>query len=187
MTADRKGCLIAIAGAIGSGKSTIAAAVSRRLDIPVHSIDDNKQAIGASYPGFDRWVAGGIPFPDDFRRLVYDRTLAELAELADEHPHMIVEETFHRREIREPFFRAGAELFGNICVVEIAVSPDVAAAHLQKRASDEADHMAGKAMFDAFAQLADPLDSADLVVRNDGALGPAVDKVCAHLEETLGL
>ncbi|MGI9607046.1 MAG: AAA family ATPase [Acidimicrobiales bacterium] len=187
MAADRTGCLIAISGAIGSGKSTIAGAVSRRLDIPVHSIDDNKAAIGATYPGFDRWVADGIPFPDDFRRLVYERTLTELAALAEAQPYMIVEETFHRREIREPFFRAGAQIFGSVCVVEIAVAPEVAAAHLQKRASDESDHMAGREMFDAFALLYDPFDRADLIVRNDGELETAVDEVCAHLEVALGI
>jgi ribose 1,5-bisphosphokinase PhnN len=97
---------------------------------------------------------------------------------------VIVEETLHRLAIREPFFEAGERLFGNICVVEIAVTPVVAAAHLQKRASDQADHMAGRAMFEAFAALADPLN-ANLVVRNDGALDPAIDEVCAHLETIL--
>jgi predicted kinase len=176
------GCLIAIAGAIGSGKSTIADAVSRRLDIPVHSIDDDKRAVGAMDPEFPRWVDEGIPFPDDFRRRVYERTLGHLVDLARDQPRVIVEETFHRAELREPFFRAAEKLFGSICLVEIAVAPDVAVAHLQKRARDEADHMAGRAMFDAFAELADPLVGADLVVPNNGQLDPAVNEVCRHLE-----
>lgn len=46
--------------------------------------------------------------------------------------------------------------------------------------------MAGRSMFDAFAELADPLDSADLVVNNDGELALAVDEVCADLEGLLG-
>lgn len=173
--------LIAIAGAIGSGKSSIADEVSRRLDIAVHSIDDDKRAIGSTHPDFDRWVAEGIPFPDDFRRLVYERTLENLATLADGHSHVIVEETFHRREIREPFFLAGGQLFGGICLVEIVVTAEVAVAHLQQRARDQADHMAGRAMFEAFAELADPLDGADLVVHNDGELVQAVDEVCGYL------
>ncbi|MGI9645727.1 MAG: AAA family ATPase, partial [Ilumatobacteraceae bacterium] len=173
--------LIAIAGAIGSGKSSIAEAVSRRLDIPVQSIDDDKRAIGAAHPDFDRWVADGTPFPDDFRRRVYARTLDALAVLAKAHRDVIVEETFHRREVRTPFFEAGCRLLGGICLVEIAVTPDIAAAHLQQRARDESDHLAGRAMFDVFAEAADPLDRADLVVRNDGELAVAVDEVCAHL------
>ncbi len=174
--------LIAIAGAIGSGKSTIANEVSLRLAIPLHSIDDDKRAIGATHPDFERWVAGGIPFPDEFRRRVYERTLDELAALAEEHPHAIVEETFHRREIREPFFRDGGHLFGGICVIEVAVTPEVAASHLLHRAREDEDHLAGRAMFDAFVAVADPLDGVDLVVHNDGELTAAVDEVCAFLE-----
>jgi len=176
------GCLIAIAGAIGSGKSTIAGAVSRRLDIPVHSIDDDKRAVGALYSDFPRWVEEGIPFPDEFRRRVYERTLGQLADLARDETRVIVEETFHRAELREPFFRSAERLFGSVCLVEVAVARDVAIAHLQKRARDEADHLAGRAMFDAFAKLADPLIEADLVVENNGELDLAVDQVCRYLE-----
>jgi len=183
----RTRCLIAIAGAIGSGKSTIAEAVSRRLDIPVHSIDDDKRAIGATHPDFSRWVADGIPFPDEFRHRVYQRTLAELAAMARDHPQVIVEETFHRAKLRAPFFRAAEELFGRICLVEVAVSPDVAIAHLEKRARDDANHMAGRAMFAAFAELADPLEGVDLVVENNGEIELAVSEVCKHLEALAAL
>lgn len=178
---DHRGFLIAIAGAIGSGKSTIAEAVSHRLDIPVHPIDDDKQTIGSGHAEFDRWVAEGIPFPDDFRRRVFDLALDELAKLAPTHPCVIVEESFHRAELREPFFRAAEELFGGMCLIEVVVSPDVAIAHLQKRARDQSDHMAGQAMFEAFAKLADPLVGTDLVVENNGELDTAVDEVCQFL------
>lgn len=178
--------LIAIAGAIGSGKSSVADAVSARLDIPVHSIDEDKRAIGAEHPDFERWVSEGIPFPDAFRQLVYERTLDELRVLATAHAHVIVEETFHRRQLRRWFFGFAGTLFGGMCLVEIAVTPEVAAAHLQKRAHDESDHLAGRAMFDAFAAIADPLDDADLVVHNDGELTGAVDEVAVFLRERLG-
>ena len=176
----RAGCLIAIAGAIGSGKSTIAEAVSRRLAVPVHSLDDDKRRVGASHPDFETWVADGTPFPDEFRRRVYDRALEQLARLATTHPQVIVEETFHRADIRDPFFRSAEELFGSICVIEIVVSPEVAIAHLEQRARREEHHMAGKTMFEAFARIADPID-ADLVVENNGDLDSAVDAVCRHL------
>ena len=72
--------LIAIAGPIGAGKSTVARAVSRRLGIPFHAIDDDKRAVGESHPEFSRWVAESIPFPDEFRSTVFDRALHRLTE-----------------------------------------------------------------------------------------------------------
>ena len=179
--AGREGCLIAVAGAIGSGKSTIAEAVSRRLDIPVHSLDDDKRIVGASHPDFETWVADGVPFPDDFRRRVFERALDQLAELATVHSWVIVEETFHRADTRDSFFRAAEALFGRVCLIEIVVSPEVAVAHLEQRAREEADHMAGRAMFEAFARIADPLENADIVIENNGDLASAVEEACRYL------
>lgn len=174
-------CLIAFAGAIGSGKSTLAEAVAQRLGLPIHGIDDDKRIVGASYPEFDTWVANGVPFPDDFRRQVYDRALTRLAELAKEHSVVIVEETFHRAGLRQAFFESAEALFGRVCLVEVAVSPDVAIAHLAKRAQTQEGHMAGRSMFDAFCAVADPFVDPDLVVENNGDLDPAVERVCRYL------
>ncbi len=70
--------LVAIAGTIGAGKSTVARAVSARLAIPYHSIDNDKRDIGETHPDFATWVAQSIPFPDDFRTTVFNRALARL-------------------------------------------------------------------------------------------------------------
>ncbi len=174
-------CLIAFAGGIGSGKSTIAEAVSHRLSIPVHSIDDDKRAVGQSHPDFQQWVSEGIPFPDDFRRQVYDRSLGRLGELAEQHPVIIVEETFHRAKLREPFFESARQMFGRVCLIEIVVDSGVSIAHLEKRARTEAGHMAGRAMFESFAAVADPIVDADLVVENNRDLESAVLEVCSFL------
>jgi predicted kinase len=179
------GCLLALAGGIGSGKSTIAEAVSQRLAIPVHSIDDDKRFVGGSHPEFDRWVADGVPFPDDFRRDVYDISLARLTELAKAHPVVIVEETFHRERLRQPFFESAAKLFGRVCLVEVVVEPDVSIAHLEKRARSESGHMAGRTMFEAFSAVADPFLAADLVVENNRDLESAVEAVCQYVREEI--
>ncbi len=177
--------LIAIAGTIGAGKSTVARAVSARLAVPYHSIDDDKRHIGKADPDFATWVAESIPFPDEFRTAVFSRALDRLEELAADHDHVIVEETFHRSHIRQPFLEAAAALFGGMVLVEIAVARDVALAHLAKRASSQRNHLAGPAMYDAFEAIADPLTDVDLTVHNNGDLRDTVDQVCRFLETRL--
>lgn len=174
--------LIAIAGSIGAGKSTVALAVATRLGIPFHSIDDDKLAVANEYPEFTSWVEQGTPFPDDFRRRAFAVALDELAELARVHPHVIVEETFHRRAVRESFFDAAARLLGGMQLIEITVHPTVALDHLARRARSGPGHMAGRAMFEAFQSVSDPFDAVDLRVANNGALEEIVDRICAHLE-----
>ncbi len=178
--------LIAIAGSIGAGKSTIARAVADRMNLPFHAIDDDKQMVGATHPDFDRWVAEATPFPDEFRRRVFERTLEQLIELAESHPHAIVEETFHRASIREPFFAAAADALGGLVLIEIVVDREVAMAHLAKRAQEEAGHMAGRRMFAAFEAVADPLENVDLKVENNGRLDETVEEVCRFLTGRLG-
>ncbi len=178
--------LIAIAGTIGAGKSTVAHAVSSQLHLPVHSIDDDKRAVGADHPEFGNWVAQGIPFPDDFRQLVFARTLAQLRDLAPHHPHVIVEETFHRRAVREPFFHSASNILDGILLIEISVEEHVAIAHLARRARSGEAHMAGRAMFEAFRKVSDPIDHADLTVPNNGDLEAAVATVCDFVQARLG-
>lgn len=177
--------LIAIAGSIGAGKSTVARAVSGRLGVPLHSIDDDKHVEGAGHPDFAYWVDAGIPFPDAFRQRVFARALRQLRNLRAQHRHIIVEETFHRRSVREPFFKAAGEIMDGILLIEITVERSVAMRHLAQRAASDQGHMAGRAMFDAFDEIADPIDSADLVVANNGDLSETVDTVCAFLEDHL--
>lgn len=177
--------LIAIAGTIGAGKSTVARAVSQRLGIPFHAIDNDKRAVGATHPHFARWVAESTPFPDDFRVAVFGRALLRIAELAQDHQHVIVEETFHRSHIREPFFEAGAAALNGIVLIEIAVDRGVALAHLAQRAGDEKNHLAGPAMYDAFQTIAEPFARVDLTVANNGDLSDTVDQVCAFLQQRL--
>ena len=70
-------------------------------------------------------------------------------------------------------------------LIEVTVSPDVALTHLRHRAEDESDHLAGRAMYEAFAAIADPIDGADIVVENNGDLETAVDVVCSYLDDVV--
>lgn len=177
--------LVAIAGSIGAGKSTVAGAVAARLAIPLHSIDEDKLAEGSAHEDFRQWVAQGIPFPDAFRVAVFERTLSKLRQLARDHEHVVVEETFHRRKVRDPFFREAGELFGGMLLIEITVERGVAMEHLASRRQSGGGHLAGRAMFDAFQDIADPLEDVDLRVPNNGDLADTVEAVCAYLEPRL--
>ncbi len=175
--------MIVIAGSIGAGKSTVAREVAARLGVPIHSVDEDKLAVSVEYPDFDDWVERGVPFPDEFRARAFAVALGHLAELARSHRHVIVEETFHRREVREPFFEAAAELFGGMQLVEVTVAREAALEHLARRAGDR--HMAGVAMFEAFQAVTDPFERVDLRVPNNGPLEDVVSRVCSHLEPLL--
>jgi predicted kinase len=173
--------LIAVAGGIGAGKSTVARALADRLGLPLHSIDDDKRALGATTPEFDHWVRAGIPFPDDFRVAVYQRTLGALEELARTHPHVIVEETFHRKAIRDPFFDRAGQLLGGFVLIEVVANHATIVDRLARRAGTEADHLAGVAMHRAFLDVSDTHDRTGFAFANDADFDAEVDRCVAHL------
>ena len=179
--------LVAIAGTVGVGKSTIAKWVAAELEIPFHSIDDDKLAVGQDEPEFRNWIESATPFPDEFRHRVFARTLDALEELATGSAHVIVEETFHRKSVREPFFLRAATLLGGFKLIHITANRDAIIDHLATRRANESDHMAGEAMYEAFQTVSDPFESVDLTVVNDGRVEEAVATVCAFLLGADGL
>ena len=168
--------LIVVAGSIGAGKSTVAAALADALEIPLVSVDDDKRAVGAETPGFEAWVASGRPFPDEFRSKAFDRTLGRLAELVNESAHAVVEETFHRKAIRDLLFDSGGTLMGGFVLVEVVAAEAVVLERLQARATAEADHLAGVTMYEAFRSVSDPQDRADFVFHNDGDFAAELER-----------
>jgi len=177
--------LIVVAGSIGAGKSTVAAALADALEIPLVSVDDDKRAEGARTPGFDAWVASGRPFPDEFRSRAFDRTLGRLAALVAESPHAVVEETFHRRAIRDPFYDSGGSLMGGFVLVEVVAAEAVVLERLQARATAEADHLAGVKMYEAFRSVSDQQDRTDFVFRNDGDFAAELERCAGFLAHRL--
>jgi len=177
--------LIIVAGTIGAGKSTVAKALARRLEIPLLSVDDDKRAEGTSIPDFPRWVANGHPFPDDFRSKAFDRTLGRLAAIVATTPHAVVEETFHRKTIRDRFFEQGEQLLNGIVLVEVVADEAVVRERLRARATTESDHLAGVTMYEAFRAVSDPQDRTDFVFRNDTDFAAELDRCCEYVRKRI--
>src|SRR3989344_3962319 len=67
--------LVVIAGLIGAGKSSIAREASKRLNIPLYSIDDDKKRIYRQHPKYEYFLKNNIPFPDETRRRTFGASL----------------------------------------------------------------------------------------------------------------
>ena len=174
--------LIVIAGLIGTGKTTIAKALSARLEIPLCSIDEEKERVYRSHPEYRRHVDEGVPFPDDLRKQAFDATLDKLRALAKTHRHAVVEETFHKRHLREPFLNAAAALFGGKCVIFVTADDVV----IRKRLNERKEHMAGVKMYEAFRKVFEPFAKVDYTVENNGMVEESIENatefVKAHLD-----
>jgi predicted kinase len=178
--------LIVISGLVGSGKSTLAREVSKRLCIPFHSIDDDKIETGKKYPQFKYWCENGIPFPDEFRKKVYEATLERLRGLAREHRHVIVEEAFHRKALREPFFEKATEILGGIILTLVEVEKEIVKERLEKRAKEE-NHIVGYEMYLSFKSKFEPFAKIDYTFTNNDNFEENLGEYLKFLREKLEL
>ena len=170
--------LIAVAGTIGAGKSTVANAIAQNLKVPLLAVDDDKRAEGAVTPEFDEWVRAGAPFPDWFRSKAFQRTLDRLRAVTATSHDAVVEETFHRKSIRDPFFDQGGALMDGLTLVEVVAAESVIVDRLANRAEQERDHLAGLAMYRAFQEVSDPQDRVDFRFRNEGDVAAELQRCC---------
>jgi len=163
----------------------VARAIAECMSAPLHSIDDDKRAVGAATPRFATWVAEGTPFPDDFRLAVFARTLEELAKLRHRAPHVVVEETFHRKALRDGFFDAAGELLGGFALVEVVADEATIVDRLRKRATTEASHLAGIDMYRAFQRISDPQDRVGYVFDNGADFTMELVRCCTFLQAAI--
>lgn len=158
--------LIIIAGLVGAGKSTLARKVSESLSIPFYSIDDDKVETGKKYSQFQHWIENSIPFPDEFRIQVFKSTLEGLRKLKKNNSHAIVEETFHKKAIREPFFKEAGKIFGGITLTYVKTDEIIIKERLDLRTKKE-NHIAGYGMYLSFKPKFEHFDKTDYTFINN--------------------
>lgn len=173
--------LIVIAGLIGTGKTTIAKEVSKRLNIPLYSIDNDKNRIYKKHPKYDYFIENNIPFPDETRIETFNASLKGLRKLAKKHKNAIVDETFHKKSIREPFFEEAEKIFGGIILTLITVSDKFVKERLEKRK----DHMVGYGMALSFKKQWEPFDHVDYRFVNEGDFEKNMQEYIKFLKEKL--
>lgn len=178
--------LIVIAGLIGAGKSSIAREVSKRLNIPLYSIDDDKKRIYKQHPQYEYFLKNNIPFPDETRRKTFEASLRGLRKLAKKHKHAVVEETFHKKSLRDPFFEKAKKIFGGMILTLVTVEDTLVKERLEKREKEE-DHMVGYGMHLSFKKQWEPFEKVDYHFVNEGNFEKNMKKYIGFIRKQLNL
>jgi gluconate kinase len=116
--------IIFVGGIIGAGKSTIAKGLASHFDFPYYDVDEVKKEVFSKDPDYERNIAEGIPFSDELRREVFAQVFANLEALVTEHPHIVVDETLHKREIRHFLYEEAERIAGGFIVIWVQAQED---------------------------------------------------------------
>ena len=109
--------IIFVGGVIGAGKSTVAKGLASQFGFPYYDVDEVKKEVFRKDPDYDRNIAEGIPFSDELRREVFQRVFSDLETLVVESPHIVVDETLHKREIRHSLYEEAERIAGGFVVI----------------------------------------------------------------------
>lgn len=177
--------IIFVGGLIGAGKSTIARGLADHFSIPYYDVDEVKKVVYRDDPDFEKNIAESIPFSSETRREVFRRVFEDLEKLIDEHPHIVVDETLHKREIRHFLYEEARRISGNFIVIWVQAREDV----ILQRLGDKkrSGHLLNDPlpMHNAFAREFEDYDRCIIDCHNNG---PAEETVAdlVHLIKSAG-
>jgi dephospho-CoA kinase len=165
--------VIFFGGYIGSGKTSLAKVIAHRLGILYYEVDEIKKAVVEDDPHLQYNVRNNIPFPDEARAKMFSRVVDDFERLCTTHKCIIVDETLHKRPLRQILFDGAKRFFGGYIVVWIQASEETIKERLMN--SQRVDHVLGDpyGMHLSMKKVFDDLDEADIIFENNGLLEEA--------------
>ena len=116
--------IIFVGGLIGAGKSTIARGLASHFDFPYYDVDEIKKVVYRQDPNFEKNLREGIPFSDETRIRVFEMVCKDLETLVEKEPHIVVDETLHKRETRHILYDEARRMAGGFIVVWVHADED---------------------------------------------------------------
>jgi len=109
--------IIFVGGLIGAGKSTIAKGLASHFGFPYFDVDEIKKVVYRQDPDYEKNLREGIPFCDETRTKVFQLVCDDLGKLVSEYPHIVVDETLHKRETRQFLYAEAQRIAGGFIVI----------------------------------------------------------------------
>jgi gluconate kinase len=169
--------IIFFAGLIGTGKTSLAKAMARDLGFFYYDVDAVKKEIYPTDSNFEYNIKNNIPFSDDTRMKVFERVILDLKSIYVLHKNIIVDETLHKKSLRNFLFEGVKEYCDQILLVWVKAGENVIKERLHR------DKREGHILKDSFGMYLslkkefDQLDEADIIFENKFEFDESLNKL----------
>ncbi|MDU8926102.1 AAA family ATPase [Alisedimentitalea sp. MJ-SS2] len=179
--------IIFVGGLIGAGKSTIARRIAGEFGCHYYDADDTKRRFFEADPDFERNMAEGIPFSDATRVKVFEQVIADLEMMRERHDHVVVDETLHRRDLRQRLYQAAERLYGSFLIVWVRADDEVILERLSSTVRKGHVLDDPVAMYQGFRKTFQEFNRPVIVVNNNGDADEEIAQLRVLLESVAGL
>jgi dephospho-CoA kinase len=169
--------VIFIAGLIGTGKTSLAKALAKRLGFYYYDVDEIKKEVYKTDPNYDYNLDNNIPFSDETRIKTFNRVVLDFEKLSKKYKNIIVDETLHKKSLRKILFDGAKKYFGDYLIVWIKADEGIIKERLEK------DKREGHILKDSFGMYLslkkqfEDFDDADVVFNNSFKLDDSVKQL----------
>jgi gluconate kinase len=177
--------VIFVGGLIGTGKTSLAKALAEKLDIYYYDVDLIKKEVYPTDPQYEYNLKNNIPFSDETRIKTFNRVVQDFAELSKTHQHIIVDETLHKKVLRQILFDGAKKYFVKYIIVWIKADEEKIK---QRLTSTQREGHILKDAFGMYLSLKkqfEDFDNVDIVFENNAPLAQSVDALASLVKEKI--
>lgn len=169
--------IIFVGGLIGAGKSSVAEGLAEHLSLPYYDVDERKRAVYRADPDFQHNMDNGIPFCEETRMKLFRQVVGDFEQLSKVHEHLVVDETLHKKELREYLFEGAQKHFGGYLIIWVKASEEVILERLGSKVREGHLLKDPIAMHNSFLKEFEPFDQSIIICRNEGALEDTITDI----------
>jgi gluconate kinase len=177
--------VIFVGGLIGTGKTSLARALAEKLGVYYYDVDLVKKTVYPTDPNYEYNLKNNIPFSDETRIKTFNRVVEDFAKLSKEHKNIIVDETLHKKSLRQILFDGAEKYFGKYIIAWIKAGETIIKDRLTKNQREGHILKDAFGMYLSFKKQFEGFENVDITFENNASLAESAEQLAKLVQEKL--